>query len=59
MKNFLFRLRRLLQSVINGNRNYGCLPEDTGEPLPAEKAGEPASNLSQSANSVEKDASLR
>jgi hypothetical protein len=59
MKNFLFRLRRLLQSFFNGSRNYGCLPEDTGEPGPAERAGEHASNRPASANSVEKDASLR
>jgi hypothetical protein len=59
MKNVLLRLRRLLQSVFNGSRNYGCLPEDTGEPRPAEKAGDPFSNRLESANSVEKDAALR
>jgi hypothetical protein len=59
MKNVLFRLRRLLKSVFNGSRNYGCLPDDAGEPRPAEKSEKPASNRPESANSVEKDASLR
>ena len=59
MKDFLYRLRRLLQSVINDSRSYGCLPGDTGEPRPVEEAGERASNRPESANSVEKDAPLR
>jgi hypothetical protein len=59
MKDFLFRLRRLLQSFFNGSRTYGCLPEDTGTPHPEQRAGNHASNRPQSANSVEKDASLR
>jgi hypothetical protein len=59
MKDFLFRLRRLLQSFFNGSRNYGCRLEDSGTPHPEQRAGNHASNRSQSANSVEKDASLR
>jgi len=59
MKDILFRLRRLLQSFFNGSQNYGCLPEDTGTPHPEQRAGEPVSNRPESANSVEKDASLR
>jgi hypothetical protein len=59
MKDFLFRLRRLLQSFFNGSRNYGCLLEDSGTPHPEQGAGNHASNRPESANSVEKDASLR
>jgi len=59
MKDFLFRLRRLLQSFFNGSRNYGCLPEDAGTPHPEQKVANHASNRPQSANSVEKDSSLR
>jgi hypothetical protein len=58
MNKFLSRLGCLIRSIFCSKRNYGCLPDASRDAHPAEKAGEPASNRSQSANSVEKDASL-
>jgi hypothetical protein len=58
MKNFLSRLVSLLCNVFGSGRNYGCLP-DTLDSHAGEKKTPPAQTLRESANSVEKDASLR
>jgi hypothetical protein len=51
--------QRLIRSIFGSERNYGCLPEDTGTPHPEQRAGNHASNRTESANSIEKEASLR
>jgi hypothetical protein len=58
MKNFLSRLVSLLRNVFGNGRNYGCLP-DTLDSHAGEKKTPPAQTRPETANSVEKDASLR
>ena len=50
--------QRLIRSIFDSERNYGCLPDAdaSSNARPAEKA-DPSSP--KSANSVEKEASLR
>jgi hypothetical protein len=59
MKNFLSRLSRLIRSLFNSERSYGCLPDASRDARPAEKIGTADPSFPKSANSVEKDASLR
>jgi hypothetical protein len=59
MKDVFSRLVFQIKRLLSSERSYGCLPDASRDAHPAEKAGEPTSNRSQSANSVEKDASLR
>jgi len=54
LPDLLSTLRRLWSAVVSHGRSYGCLPDD-----PSETIENPASNRSESANSVEKDDSLR
>jgi hypothetical protein len=58
MKNCLSRLVSLLRYVFGSGRNYGCLP-DTLESHAGEMKTPPAQTRLETANSVEKDASLR
>jgi hypothetical protein len=59
MKNFLSRLVSLLCNVFGSGQNYGCLPDASGNEQPTEKIGASDPSVAKSANSVEKDASLR
>jgi hypothetical protein len=59
MKIFLSRLGCLIRSIFGNERNYGCLPDESSDAQPTEKVGETDPSCPKSANSVEKDASLR
>jgi len=51
--------QRLIRSLFGSGRNYGCLPDASGNEQPTEKIGASNPSVAKSANSVEKDASLR
>jgi hypothetical protein len=58
LKDLLVKLRTLWRAVVSDQRSYGCLPEADAlsDARPAEKADP---SFPKSANSVEKDSSLR
>jgi len=53
--------QRLIRSIFDSERNFGCLPgaDASSDARPAEKVGTDDPSFPKSANSVEKDASLR
>ena len=59
MKKFLSRLACLIRSIFGSERNYGCLPDASGDAQPTEKVGAADPSFPKSANSVEKDSALR
>ena len=54
LQDLIAKLRTLWSAVVSHGRNYGCLAENTSD-----NSDKPVSNRPESANSVEKDASLR
>jgi hypothetical protein len=58
MNHFLSRMVSLIRCLLRSERNYGCLPEGTGEPRPADKIQTADPSLPKIANPVEKDRSL-
>jgi ribosomal protein S16 len=59
LKDLLVKLRTLWCAVVSDQRSYGCLPDSSRDAQPVEKVGTADPSLPKSANSVEKDASLR
>jgi len=59
LQDLLLKLQKLWCAIVSDERSYGCLPDASGNEQPTEKVVASDPSFAKSANSVEKDSSLR